>query len=578
MKKIILLLQFFCSIAIFATHNRSAEILYRRVAPFSSYTYSITVIRYTDHGNAIADRCEDTVYFGDGQKAVALRINGGTGLGCGCASNNCGEIIINEPGYVVKKNVYSIIHTYGSPGTFIVSSLDVNRNGGILNIPNSINQPFYIEAVIVISPSIPLNASPLLSNLPVDKGRFNYCYYHNPGAYDEDGDSLSYHLTPCMSGSNQAIPGYTYPQIGPGGSFSINPTTGLLTWCVPQGQGEYNFAIVVKEWRRINCSGPYQFIGSVMRDMQAVVNNGTSMSMSLSSIVDTCVVAGTIFNKTFTVTNSNQTNLTLIGSSANASNLPLATLSPTTGVNTFNSSVVWNTNCGHAQNNSHQIVYYAEQVNTPRQKTYNQFNLKVVPPAPVIVTVSNPTNHIILTWKKINGCGNIKGYNVYRKIGANSWSHSACETGVPPYAGFTLINFNNPNDTTYDDGFFTPVANGSTGNYIVTTVMNDCLESFADSIKTVSFVVGLKENKLTENDISVYPNPFLNNLQIDLHALTFEKMESTLYSIDGKLIKSQVDKSCKGYLNFKTTDLKAGIYFLYLKTELGTVVKKVVRE
>lgn len=164
MKKIILLLQFFCSIAIFATHNRSAEILYRRVAPFSSYTYSITVIRYTDHGNAIADRCEDTVYFGDGQKAVALRINGGTGLGCGCASNNCGEIIINEPGYVVKKNVYSIIHTYGSPGTFIVSSLDVNRNGGILNIPNSINQPFYIEAVIVISPSIPLNASPLLSN------------------------------------------------------------------------------------------------------------------------------------------------------------------------------------------------------------------------------------------------------------------------------------------------------------------------------------------------------------------------------------------------------------------------------
>lgn len=578
MKKIILLFLFLFTINIFATHNRSAEILYKRIPPYTSYTYSITVIRYTDNGTGVADRCEDTVRFGDGQKAVALRINGGIALGCGCASNNCGEIVVNEPGYTVKKNVYSIIHTYSGPGTFIVSSSDPNRNGGIINIPNSIFKPFYVESVIVINSSIVNNSSPVLSNPPADKGIFNYCYYHNPGAYDEDGDSLSYHLAPCMSTSNQPIPGYSFPQTGPGGSFSVNPTSGLLTWCEPQGQGEYNFVILIKEWRKINCSGPYQFIGSVMRDMQAVVNNGTSTLISVSSIVDTCVIAGTVFNKTFTVTNSNQTNLTLIGSSANTNNLPLATLNPSTGINTFNSSVTWNTNCAHAQNNSHQIVYYSEQVNTPRQKIYNQFNLKVIPPAPVILSVNTPTNHVVLTWKKINGCSNIKGYYIYRKLGTNSWSRSSCETGVPQYAGFTLIGYTVPTDTVYDDGLFNPVANGSIGNYIVTTLMNDCLESFADSIKTVSFVVGLKENKLSDNDISVYPNPFLNNLQIDLHALTFEKVESTLYSIDGKLIKSQVDKSCKGSLTLKATDLKPGIYFLYLKTEKGTLVKKVVKE
>ncbi|MBA2610329.1 MAG: T9SS type A sorting domain-containing protein [Bacteroidetes bacterium] len=576
MKKIIFLFFFFGTLNIFATHNRAGEILYKRIPPYTTYTYSITLIRYTDHGNGIADRCVDTLYFGDGQKGVAPRTNGGTGLCNDCSQ--CGEILINEPGYVLKENIYSITHTYSSPGTFVVSSSDPNRNGGIINIPNSVNQPFYVESVIVINGSLGINSSPVLTNLPADKGFVNTCYYHNPGAFDADGDSLSYQLIACKNASNQNIPGYFFPPFAPGGTFSISPTNGSLVWCTPQSQGEYNIAILVTEWRKINCTGPYLFMGSVMRDMQAVINNGTSAFISVSSIIDTCVVAGTVFNKTFTVTNNNQTNLTLIGSAANKSNLPLATLSSTTGINSFNSSVVWNTNCAHAQNNSHKIVYYAEQVNTPRQKIYSQFNLKVVPPAPVIVSVTTPTNHVVLTWKKVNGCNNIKGYYIYRKVGTNSWSHSSCETGVPSYAGFTLIGYKIPTDTVYDDGLFNPVANGSTGNYIVTTLMKDCLESFADTIKTVSFIVGLKENKLNENDLSVYPNPFLNNLQIDLQALTFEKVESTLYSIDGKRIKSQVDKNCKGYLTLNTVDLDAGIYFLYLKTEKGTLVKKVIRQ
>ena len=75
-----------------ATHNRAGEILYKRIPPYTQtllgitikvYTYSITVIKYTDDGVNIADRCVDTVYFGDNTRAVASRVNGPT---CYCGA------------------------------------------------------------------------------------------------------------------------------------------------------------------------------------------------------------------------------------------------------------------------------------------------------------------------------------------------------------------------------------------------------------------------------------------------------------------------------------------------------------
>ena len=104
----------------FATHNRAGEITYKRIAPFSAivggvtvpvFTYSITVILYTADGQLVADRCIDTLYFGDNQREVITRVNGPTN-GCDCRffSNKpvgCGVLIINEPDYKVKQNIYT---------------------------------------------------------------------------------------------------------------------------------------------------------------------------------------------------------------------------------------------------------------------------------------------------------------------------------------------------------------------------------------------------------------------------------------------------------------------------------------
>jgi hypothetical protein len=281
MKKLLL---FLLTVSLFynssATHNRGGEIYYKRIAPFTNiiggttvnvYTYSITLIKYTNHGAQVADRCIDTLYFGDGTKSYLNRTNTDFIITCACMPN-CGEQIINLPGYVVKKNVYSTIHTYPGTGNYIVSASDRNRNESIVNVPNSVNQSFYIEALLMINSNITNNSSPILFNPPIGMATNVNCFYHQPLAYDADGDSLSYELIACKGFNGQNIVGYTYPPVSPNGYFFMD-YTGLVSWCNPPTIGEYNIAFYVKEWRK-NTNGVYQLIGMIERDMQIIVQAG----------------------------------------------------------------------------------------------------------------------------------------------------------------------------------------------------------------------------------------------------------------------------------------------------------------
>lgn len=271
------LLFLFFTLSLKATHNRSGEILYKRIAPYTTtvgnntipvYTYSITVIKYMDSGANVADRCADTISFGDGTKGLATRING-LSSGCNCGGTiPCGEIIVNNPNYVVNKSIYSITHTYSGAGSYVVSSTDPNRTAGVHNIPNSVNVRFNITSLIVINNNDSPNSSPVLTIAPVGQATTHICFTHNPGAIDAEGDSLSYEITPCNGGS---IVGYTYPDTNINGFYYINATSGTLTWCSPQFLTTYNVAIKIIEWRK-NVSGVYQLIGYVIRDMQIIVN------------------------------------------------------------------------------------------------------------------------------------------------------------------------------------------------------------------------------------------------------------------------------------------------------------------
>lgn len=238
----------------------------------NGYTYQIKVTIFTDiAGTNWPDRCEDTVYFGDGTSAIVLRSNGPIG---GCSPAHEGVPISTS----TKLNEYITTHTYPGSGNYIISTEDPNRTAGIINIPNSVNQTFYLESYLVIPTFGPSqNSSPTMSHIPLDTGCVNQCFYHNPSATDNDGDSISYELTFCRGvlGSNSA--GYSYPSFGLGGIFHLDSITGIITWCNPQLQGDYNVATLIKEWRK-DSNGNYFLTGYVLRDAQFLISICTGIN------------------------------------------------------------------------------------------------------------------------------------------------------------------------------------------------------------------------------------------------------------------------------------------------------------
>ncbi len=440
-----------------ATHNRAGEITFKWMY---GNTYSITLVTYTADGPNIADRCQDTIYFGDNTSAVISRINGPLG------STDCGSLTplgeILAPNF--KKNVFVAIHTYPGPGNFIISMFDRNRNSGVINIPNSVNQPFYLETVLSINIFDPHNSSPVLTVLPLDKACAGQCFYHNPGAYDPDGDSLSYQITTCrgedgFGNIGVTIPQYSFPLATGPGIFNINATTGTLSWCNPQTPGEYNVAFLVKEWRK-NFDGEYYVVGYVMRDMQITVAPCVNKPPVIDAVVDTCVLAGDFIQKTFKATDPDLGQTLTMSATGGpfACPTPTATFSSAPATNTVTGSFKWQTSCVHIRKAPYQVTIKVID-NDPQVKLvdFKTYNITVIAPPPKNLTASPVGTSIKLIWHKTN-CNNttignkIQYYSVYRKKDCTPWNHAPCETGVPASSGFTYIGYTTgPNDTTFTD-------------------------------------------------------------------------------------------------------------------------------
>ncbi|MEO6305118.1 MAG: hypothetical protein ABIP51_18310, partial [Bacteroidia bacterium] len=464
MKRLLVLLFILISVYTFATHNRAGEIQYKRIAPFTQvvgnltvqvYTYSITLIKYTDHGAGIADRCVDTIYFGDGQRGIAQRINGGPSL-CGDC-NQCGDLIINNPPYIVKRNIYTIIHTYSGAGSYLIHSFDPNRNGNVHNIPNSINQPFYLESLLIINNFSGANSSPEFKYPPIDRACYDKCFYHNPGAFDSDGDSLSYEISTSRGENGQTVPGYFFPETGgaSNATYNINAVTGLLSWCSPQFQGEFNVAFIVKEWRK-NTSGIYQVIGYVLRDMQVVVSTCPNNDPPIVIVPqDTCVEAGAVISKSIIYGDPNPSYVTIQGNGGAFSGaLPNATLTntgyaATAAANTTVANFFWTTTCSHIRLQPYQTVFKVEDNGQPSSTTnpvklvnFATYNIRVVPPSVKNVTATPQGSSINVTWS-LSACSPtnnpIVAYKVYRKSDCTPFVYDPCETGVSPTSGFSYI-------------------------------------------------------------------------------------------------------------------------------------------
>ena len=434
---------------VFATHQRAGEISYTYI---SGLTYEFTIVTYT-YTPSPADRPQIEVFWGDGTSSEIDRL-----------------IKVNMENNI-SKNVYVTQHTFPAAGTFHVTFEDPNRNAGIVNIPSSVEIPFFIETILIINPFIGGNSSPQLLNPPLDNGCTHVPYYHNPGAYDADGDSLSYSLINCRGYDGEDIPGYTLPQAS--NYIEIDPVTGDLTWDSPLMAGEYNIAILIEEWRN------GVLIGSMVRDMQITIapcNN----EPPVVEVYDTCVIAGARIDLLVRVKDetSTQVTLTATGEPFLLNELP-AQFSEITDIVPYATHFVWQTTCNHIKQNPYEVIFKAKD-NGPQVElvSFKTLHIRVIAPAPKNLNAIPEGNVIKLDWQP-DSCSNAVGYDVYRRNGVDDFEPDSCQTGLPVEAGYVKIGSTNAwQETNFtDNGSSQPLYHGNEYCYRVVALFPDGSES-----------------------------------------------------------------------------------------------------
>ncbi len=506
MRRVLLILFLFCSYFSKATHNRAGEILYKRIAPYTAtvngfvvavYAYEFKINTYTEFGSpgGNADRCKLTLHLGNGDSIVCPRVNGPNSNSNGDCQNTTEGVELGIPPNT-KWNVYTGTYTYTNPGLYKVYMFDPNRNAGVVNIAggNSVNQPFYLESYLMINSFIGANTAPEFTAPPLDNACLGICFYHNAGAFDIDGDSLSYEIT-SSRGIDQGgtigapIPGYLYPNEAPpptSGTYSIDPITGTLAWCAPHGLGEYNLAFIVKEWRKTTNGNVKTIVGYVLRDMQVKVTScPNNFPPDITIPADTCLVAGASITKTLDVTDGNVGNFVVLygygGPFTNTS--PLASLTPLSGVTPYQTVLQWSTNCGLIRRQPYQFTIKAEDQTPPKLTVFKSFFVRVVPPAVTNVSATPIGANIKITWTPstcFTSANPIVRYEVYRKNDCSAPVYEPCKEGAP--TGYVLTG-----TTTAAGSQFTDTNNGQglvvgqDYSYIVLAVYSDGSTSFGSS-------------------------------------------------------------------------------------------------
>jgi len=411
-----------------ATHNRAGEII---VCHVGGSRYQATIITHTKL-SAPADRPELVLNWGDGSPLDTIRRTN----------------IQDDTTRDLRRSEYVAFHDYPNLGVYTLSFDDQNRNAGVINVPNSVSVSFCVKTQLVIGAATGPNCSARFLNSPIQDACLGQPWVHNPGAYDVDGDSLSFERAVCLGLECLPIAGYFFP----GPNYTIDPVTGTITWNAPDTQGEYNIAFIVREWRKV--SGVWVNTGWVMRDMQITVVPCDNRPPRIVQRADTCVVAGTFLS--FNVQASDpdpgqNVTLTAQGQPFVVPSSPAVFVSPSPA-NSVAGVFSWGTECSHVRPQPYQVVFNAVDNGQPvRLHDYKTMRITVVAPPPLNPAATPSGNAIDLAWDR-SVCPNATGYRIYRRSGLYGYVPAHCETDVPAYTGYTFIgSVVGLNNTTYRD-------------------------------------------------------------------------------------------------------------------------------
>lgn len=496
----------------FSTHNRAGEITYRHIEGF---IYEIKVVTCTKT-SAPADREWLQVDWGDVPIGAEL-------------DSIQRDSIVYLPGLDAQRNVYIHNHTYAGPGVFQITMLDQNRNTGVVNIDMSVEEAFCVITELVINPFAGVNNSVILLNPPKERACLNKLWIHNPGAYDPDGDILQYSLITCHGDSCLPIPpdAYQLPDAStpsPDDVFTIDSQTGDVVWDVPPLQGEFNIAILIEEFRMVG--GSLVKVGSVIRDMQIDVITCDNNPPEITEINDTCIIIGTplIFNvEAVDVDNDNITLSAIGGPLSQVENQ--AIFNPSTG------NFFWNPECQEVRPEPYYVNFEAEDDNFQIHLVdIESVGITVIAPAIENPEVEPLGSAMSLTWDAHECLANYPeddydnfSYKIYRRIGEYGYDPAYCETGVPAYTGYGLIDeITGLDNTSYidDDNIFF-------GGYFCYMIVT-CWPNGAQSIASEEFCAELNKDvpvithvSVENTDISVGQNYIAWSPPTELDTLNF---------------------------------------------------------
>ena len=513
-----------------ASHNRAGEITYKWQ---SGLTYEIKIVTYTKN-SSIADRCELEVVYSDNTVDTIYRQNGDWSV---CGNPIGSGVLIDDTD--IRENIYIGYHTFPGPDVYTISMTDPNRNEAVENMDDSFNTPFFLQTILLIGEAkygLDTNSSPSLLNPPIDNACSGKLFIHNPGAFDINGDSLSYHMVDCLEGidSDGAVivcQGYWTPD-----DITIDVVTGDLVWDTPPnvintslGYDEYNIAFEIREHRN------GLIIGKVLRDMQITVYDCNNNPPVISNLADTCILAGSLLDKTVTATDpdGDEVTLTATGGPFLISNPATFVADPPAPVVT--GSFSWQTDCSNVQSQPYSVTFRAED-NSPEVVLVDleTYLITVIAPAPQGLVVSADGNNILLTWDA-SVCSNATCYRIYRRNGSYPGTiECPCETGVPASAGYTLIDtVTGWNNTTFlDDNNGAGLIHGEDYCYRIVACFADGAQSCASDeqcdqlnrdVPVITHVsVGftsdnagidtIRWSKPSELDTSQYIGPYVYNI------------------------------------------------------------------
>jgi len=423
-------------------------------------TFKITIIAYLNTLSNTRFGTNSQIFFGDG---LFVRIPVTTAIYRPDLGNN------------IAVASFTTTHTYPSDGTYSIAYVERDRSTGILNIANSDDVAYVTFVEFTISAKDGCNTVPILAVPPLDRACFKSTFYHTSGAYDIDGDSLSYELS-IPSSSPTTLANYTPPNNpkfytnfnqgnedgnGPP-TFSIDPVSGLLTWDSPGAIGEYNIAFKIIEWRKDSLTNTYRKLSATTRDMQIVVEECANIRPDLTVPLDLCVEAGTLIEQIIKGTDGDFDNVKIEVFSElielDANKLP-ATYSPNPSA--FSSSdpfaelnFRWQTDCMHVRQQPYQVVFKITDnpPKGPKLVNFKIWNIKVVAPAPkwTHLQLNLVNRNAELEWESY-ACANASKIQIYRKVDSYAYSPGFCNPGIPKFLGYNLVAEVPTDQTTYTD-------------------------------------------------------------------------------------------------------------------------------